>query len=467
MAEGVPVRELVAQLGLDVDEASFGFGDSLIRGIAGGLLSIGTIAAGAGLAIAGLAKQTADAADQIDELSQQTGVNAESLQRLGHAASFSGLGLEDLAQVMNFMAKKGVRDVEGEFLRLSDQMAALPEEGGARAAFAMEHFGRSGARLVPMLNRGSEALRAQMGELDRFGVLMGKDAIQAGVDFSDSLNWLRLAFVGLRNTIGMWAIPTMTKMIKAFTEFVVSVRPTGERVDWLIDKLKILGWIMGSVLAGIIVANIGHIAMATAMWIGMGTASMGAGLAAAKAWLIAAAPMVPFILLLAFIILLIDDIWVTMEGGESILGKWSAWLDKWLAEDDPGEHWIVTMLKSVLWLLTDITERFPAAIREWKDMLGGFFSGGWRNVNMTADGNVDFTNAFGGGASPDATVQTSAPAAQGPRVIAPGFKMDLQIVAPHGASGVEIGEGIRPVLDQWYEEKMIEAGATLAPVAGG
>lgn len=57
-----------------------------------------------------------------------------------------------------------------------------------------------------------------------------------------------------------------------------------------------------------------------------GSASVSAGLAAARAWIIGMAPLIIMALLIAALILIIEDIWVAFQGGESVFKDAHTWL---------------------------------------------------------------------------------------------------------------------------------------------
>ena len=206
------VRELFATLGMDVDSSGFIKAELAVSAIRNGLQLMGQGLVSAARHMAGVVSGAAQTADRIDELAARTGVSTDALQGLGYAAGFSSVSMDQLALAMNFLAKKGVRDVEGEFFRLADTMAKLPEQGGARAAFAMQHFGRAGGALVPMLKDGGAKLREFVEEARTFGLVMDKDAIARGVEFSDTLDRLRGLATGVGNAIGHELLPTIKEI---------------------------------------------------------------------------------------------------------------------------------------------------------------------------------------------------------------------------------------------------------------
>lgn len=129
-------------------------------------------AAAIGAALAYATKSMLDLADQTSNLSAQTGIGVESLQKLAYVGSAVGLSMEDIAGGMNKFQRslvEGSADTLAALSRLGlsrDTLAnMLPEDqlqavlgalhdkipdAATRTATAMELLGRSGAKLVPL-----------------------------------------------------------------------------------------------------------------------------------------------------------------------------------------------------------------------------------------------------------------------------------------------------------------------------
>lgn len=489
MAE-IPIDELFARIGLDLDEQSFGLLDAVLAGARGGLIALGAIATGVGLAIAGAAKSTADAADSIDELAQRTGVNAKALQELGFAASFSGVSLDELAQSLNFMAKKGVKDVQGEFLRLADQMAALPEEGGARAAFAMEHFGRSGARLVPVLGAGRKGLEEWIAKARDLNVVMSDELVAAGVDFSDTLQLVQYALTGIRNTVGEAALPALTAMLKGMLEWirvnreVIATRITAfingvaiafrtlaavlspfiTALSFVIDHFKFFAVVMGSVVLAALMANIAHVLTATALYAGMSTAAVTAALSAAAAWIAAAAPFAALAGLIAIVLLMIDEVWTSIRGGKTLFGELTKSWDPQL-----------TAAADAWWEFKNrVTKIWDELAAKWKEIVSKIDPRAIIMGELRTEAESDaigsgisrlLYNAFGGGASPQASATTSPTVGAGrTTVFAPSIKSEVNVQPGPGMDSRDLAEHIVDVQSEEWRKMLTEAEPS---VAGG
>lgn len=141
----------------------------------------------------GLFDDARAAIDQLGKLSDQTGIAVETLQVYAAAADLSGVSNEGLAKSLQKMqVNLGKLDAESDkdpFSKLGLSVTELQQQGAEatfeaiaesisnlatdaeKAAIANEIFGRGGVTLLPLLNQGAEALKAQREETEQLGIL--------------------------------------------------------------------------------------------------------------------------------------------------------------------------------------------------------------------------------------------------------------------------------------------------------
>ena len=188
-------------------------------GLSGALGSLVPLATGAGLAA--MAKGAIDAADNMFDLSQKTGVSVESLSKFQQAANASGTSIEGVGAAM-IKLNKGLAagsgpaadalkalglsatDASGKLkstdkvmLEVADKFKSMPD-GAQKTALAMKLFGKAGADMIPLLNGGAksiEGLAATMSTKfaqgadklnDKLAALQGK-LLQLGVQIGTAL----------------------------------------------------------------------------------------------------------------------------------------------------------------------------------------------------------------------------------------------------------------------------------------
>ena len=198
-----------------------------IKGAAGGLAgALGGLVPAVG--IAALGKRSIDAADNLNDLSQRTGVGVESLSRFGRAAEDSGTSLDSVAKSMGKLAKGivdpasqtsevlksigisstdasgKIRSMDAVMLDIADRFQKMPD-GAEKTALAMQLFGKSGAELIPMLNGGREAL-------SQYSATIDTEMAQAADKFNDSINAIGASVAGPFNQAITALLPLITKM---------------------------------------------------------------------------------------------------------------------------------------------------------------------------------------------------------------------------------------------------------------
>ncbi len=266
-----------------------------VGGLMGALLPVGAVAG-----LTAIAKGSIDAADNLNDMSQRTGVAVESLSRFGQAAQDSGSSIEGVAKGMGQLAKRitdpssaaskalsgigvATRDAQGKvrsldavMLEISDRFAKMPD-GAEKSALAMQLFGKSGVELIPMLNQGRAAL-------EQYQATISGDMAKSADEFNDSLNAIGRSLSGPFNEAVTALLPAITSIaqgivgiIKAFTALPQPVQATLLVIGGLLTALVALAPAIsaiisiGGAIAGLFAAG-GALASAGSIIAGIATA---------------------------------------------------------------------------------------------------------------------------------------------------------------------------------------------------
>jgi len=266
-----------------------------VGGLMGTLLPVGAVAG-----LTAIAKGSIDAADNLNDMSQRTGVAVESLSKFGQAAQDSGSSIDGVAKGMGQLAKRitdpssaaskalsgigvatrdaqgKVRDLDAVMLDISDRFAKMPD-GAEKSALAMQLFGKSGVELIPMLNQGRAAL-------EQYQATISGDMAKSADEFNDSLNAIGRSLSGPFNEAVTALLPAITSIaqgivgiIKAFTALPEPVQATLLVIGGLLAALVALApaisaiVTIGSALAGLFAAG-GALASAGTVIAGLATA---------------------------------------------------------------------------------------------------------------------------------------------------------------------------------------------------
>lgn len=187
------------------------------------LLPAAATAAGGALLVAGsaavsMAKNVADTAIQFDQLAQRTGTSVEFLSGFTAVAGDAEIGAESVGNALQLLsrnlAETGAQNVsvQQELMALADTFKAMPD-GPQKTALAMQAFGRSGAEMIPLLNQGSEAIKAMMVDAQNMGRVMSQETVAAASAFDDAMDKLNGQLEGFRNNVGGAVLPAITEVL--------------------------------------------------------------------------------------------------------------------------------------------------------------------------------------------------------------------------------------------------------------
>jgi phage-related protein len=220
----------------------------------------------------------ADAADAAAKMSKAMGINVETYQALGHAAGISGASQEDVAKALMQLGKRArdasmgmkatmlafkelgieVKDSSGNLknqdvllLEAADRFKKM-KDGTSKTALAMELFGRAGAKIIPLLNEGSDGIKGMMQEARDLGIVLSGQAAKDAEFFNDELRRVKGILTGVRNTIAAQVLPKLSALITRFKEWYLE----GNNAAVLFEKLKKWAKVAGAVLAGFVGAKV-------------------------------------------------------------------------------------------------------------------------------------------------------------------------------------------------------------------
>lgn len=175
------------------------------------LINLGERAFNTGQRIWDMAKQTASAVNDIQRMSEVTGLASDTYQKLTYAAKMNDVEITSLSTGMKILAgrmddvRKGsteavslfesigvsTKDAFGRMKSFDQMLGDLADRFKSmsdpvqKVALATDLFGRSGENLIPMLNRGSEGLREFYKEAERLGIVLDEKLLKKGSELED------------------------------------------------------------------------------------------------------------------------------------------------------------------------------------------------------------------------------------------------------------------------------------------
>lgn len=246
------------------EEKAEGLGSKLGNGIKTAAKWGTAIVGGATAAAGGLmdvATKTAETTDRIDKMSQKLGLSREGFQEWDFIMSQSGANIDSMQSGMKTLVNqfdelgKGGKVATDAFGRLGltyDDLAGKSreeifettisalqnmEDETERAAIANDLLGRSGSELAPLLNAGAGAVEEMKKQAHDLGLVISDDAVDAGVQFTDTMDQLKRSFGAMATNIGASVMPIVQKLADLILENMPLIQDVFSKVVNAISPL--------------------------------------------------------------------------------------------------------------------------------------------------------------------------------------------------------------------------------------
>lgn len=281
-AGGIRAGKAYVELGVQ-DKLTRGLkaAEAKVREFGQNVQAVGKAMAAIGAAVAGpmlaATMRFTAVGDQLDKMSRRTGVSVEALSELGYAAQISGTDIETIEKSLRKMQKTivdaargsttavdtlstlgitlaelGSLSPEDQFTLIADRLAGIADPT-ARAAIAMELFGKSGTAILPMIEGGAEGIATLRDRAREMGFTMSTAAATLAATLNDTLYELRTAADYAAMAVGEALAPTINAVATAMTNAIVRVK------KWIEQHRELVAttFNVASVVAGLGVAVLG------------------------------------------------------------------------------------------------------------------------------------------------------------------------------------------------------------------
>lgn len=227
---------------------------SIVGAAAKASAAVVTAAGAIGAGLYGLASSTASNADAIDKGSQKVGFSAEAYQKWDYVLGQNGDSIESLTTYVTKLtnnlddAALGSTTAQEKFDRLGLSVEELQgmsreemfdtvinalanmDDETERAALANDLLGNKSSALAATLNSGSDAINGLKDRAEELGMIMGDDAVKAGVYFGDAVDDVKRSLKGAANTIGSAVLPIANKLLDGILSKLPSIT---NLITWL------------------------------------------------------------------------------------------------------------------------------------------------------------------------------------------------------------------------------------------
>jgi hypothetical protein len=191
-----------------------------------------------------------DTATEVLRLQRVAGGTAEEMSRLRFAAEHSGVSVGSLTNGLKLFGRNLVsaqgsakktadithllgfnfQDAHGKILPMSTLLPKVADvfknmpNGPQKTALAMKLFGRSGADLIPVLNKGSAGLKELGAESDKFGTTLSGKQLTALTNYKKQQREFGATMLGVKLAIGGALLPVMTRLGEGINKFIGQMR---------------------------------------------------------------------------------------------------------------------------------------------------------------------------------------------------------------------------------------------------
>lgn len=195
--------------------------------------------------------KVSEEAHNLELMAQKTGASVEFLSEFGYAAKLAGVEMLDMQMAFKKLSKDmdtgsavfnrlgiATKDASGAVRPMSEVMLDVADrfskmdDGATKAALAQELFGRQGMNLIPVLNKGREALAGQIEEAKKLGVAWDEAGVEKGAAFREGMERLTAAFEGLTKTA---ALPLMEKLTPAIENLINTIGNNKDKIAGFVD----------------------------------------------------------------------------------------------------------------------------------------------------------------------------------------------------------------------------------------
>ena len=252
--EAARVNKTLDTLGASAKKASKDL--AILKTIEIGKIGFAGISAGAdiitglGTSALQMASRVSTSVDSLNDLAIRTGIALKPLQGFKLAAKLAGVDAEGFAIAVTRMAVNigkaepgdafakslaaigvSVTDLQGmnpeaQFSAISKAIQNIPTAAG-RAAASVEVFGRAGATLAPLFEKGAASLQDLTARAERLGIILQGDQVKNIAAMNDGFDLVSATVDGIIGQILGDLSPVVTKMLDDMLQFVEAFQGAG------------------------------------------------------------------------------------------------------------------------------------------------------------------------------------------------------------------------------------------------
>lgn len=340
-------------------------------------LAAGVLAAQA--VITGFVASFAATTDESGKFAAQIGISYESLQELEYAAQIAGGSVDELRGDLAGLAEQfgHLGSADNILLDMAEKMEGLSRVEQLQLG---KQLGLSSGTLR-LIAEGKDGIAALREEARALGGVLSEETTKDAAAFQDQLVRLDTVTGALFGTIAAGLLPVLTESSKLMTDFVVANQElikssVGQVIGGMTmglglftDAMSVLISFFPDLEGGLDATRVIALAVAGAMSI------------LAANMLIAAAPFIVIGIAIAAVIIILEDLWTAIQGGDSVIGDLvDSFTKKFplIAEVigrvvGIGSEYFITLWDVIKTTFSFITDYISTSIDVWGDIFSAGF----------------------------------------------------------------------------------------------
>ena len=222
-------NEIVVQLGVElakdairnIAEFKESIGSTVEK-----LLALSGIVAGA-MFFKNFVQSAIETADELHELSVNTGVSTDALQEWGYAAAKAGYDAKAVQKDLTSLATRfglfgpGADEAEAALGRLADRMEGMEDH---KAIQLGSMYGLSADTSKLLANEGRAGLQASFAEAHEVGAVITEERLALADQYNDEMGHLQYILKQIGTTMGLTVVPYMLKAVQAMKDWIFENR---------------------------------------------------------------------------------------------------------------------------------------------------------------------------------------------------------------------------------------------------
>jgi len=217
------------------------------KGIGGKVSSLTGIISSASSAIASfgifkMAEGISNVGDEIAKTARVIGMSTDAFQKFRYIGERSGVSIDEMDLALKKLTVNLGKNADGTIetlarlgISIDDMKSASPddvlsiiaegfkniESPSERASIAVDLFGKSGAKMVNVLEEGKDGISRLGNEATKLGYVLSGSVLDSSEELNDQILNMQTSFKAIGNSMSAKFMPMVSKAVVGLTDFII------------------------------------------------------------------------------------------------------------------------------------------------------------------------------------------------------------------------------------------------------